>query len=159
MGQRFWNFLTGTCPQLTPRYEETSSLRSDVCSSLLEGWEWGAWQTPSSGQTPNCVKLLRWKFFFSVCSSISFRIAFTVRRCVSAQKPWIVAGWVRVVGRWVDCYWVRIFPLFLRSLSLLGDLAWWAGGYRSMGVGCWVSGLLGASSYHHQQHPPPTFPC
>ena len=38
---------------------EKSSLRSDVCFSLLEGWEWGAWQMPSSGQTPDCVKLLR----------------------------------------------------------------------------------------------------
>ena len=37
---------------------------------LLEGWEWGAWQTPSSGQTPNCVKLLRWQFLFFLCSSI-----------------------------------------------------------------------------------------
>ena len=25
--------------------------------------------------------------------------------------------------------------------------------------GGWVSGLLGASFYHHQHHPPPTFPC
>ena len=28
---------------------------------LLKGWEWGAWQTPSSGQTPNCINLLRWQ--------------------------------------------------------------------------------------------------
>ena len=35
-------------------------------SRILEGWEWGAWQTPSSGQTPNCVKLLRWQLFYCV---------------------------------------------------------------------------------------------
>ena len=28
---------------------------------ILEGWEWGAWQTSSSG-TPNCIKLVRWRF-------------------------------------------------------------------------------------------------
>ena len=33
----------------------------------LEGWEWGAWETPWSGQTPNCVKLLRWRFFHLFC--------------------------------------------------------------------------------------------
>ena len=48
--------------------------KDEVCP-LLGGWEWGAWQTPSGGQTPNCVKLLRWQFFYFLCSSISFRIA------------------------------------------------------------------------------------
>ena len=27
-----------------------------------------------------------------------------------------------------------VSPLFLGSLTLLSDLAWWAGGYRSVGV-------------------------
>ena len=67
MGKRSGNFLTGTCTQVTIRYGKALSLRSEFCSSLLEGWEWGAWQTPSSGQTPNCVKLLRWRFFHSFC--------------------------------------------------------------------------------------------
>ena len=39
-----------------------------------------------------------------------------------------------------------VLPLFSGSLSLLSDarqrtnLAWWAGGYRSVGVDWWVSG-------------------
>ena len=71
------------------------------------GWEWGAWQTPLSGQTPNRVKLLCWRFFFFfLYSSISLGIAFTVNRFVSPYKVWIVAGWVGV-GGWVGCYWVR----------------------------------------------------
>ena len=32
-------FSRGTCAHPTVRYGETSSLRSDVCSSLLAGWE------------------------------------------------------------------------------------------------------------------------
>ena len=32
-------------------------------SSSLDGWKLGALSTPSSGQIPNCVKLLRWRFF------------------------------------------------------------------------------------------------
>ena len=61
------------------------------------------------------------------------------------------------------CWWMSgllqgasFYPLFLGSLSLLSDLARWAGGYRSVGVDWWVSGLLGSSFYH--QHPPPTPP-
>ena len=66
-------------------------------------------------------------------------IAFTVKQCVSAQEPSIVAGWVRVgeygllVGEWVVTECV-VVTLFLGSLSLLSvvrqrtNLAWWAGG-------------------------------
>ena len=61
MGKRPENFLTGTCTQASIRYGETSSLCSEFCSSLPEGFERGAWKTPSSGQTPNCIKLLRWQ--------------------------------------------------------------------------------------------------
>ena len=32
------------------------------CSVLQEGWEGGAWQTPSTGQPPDSIKLLRWRF-------------------------------------------------------------------------------------------------
>ena len=61
--------------------------------------------------------------FIFYCSSIVFRIAFTVKRCVSAQKPWLAATWVSVggygllVGEWVvtGC----VVPLLLGSLSLL----------------------------------------
>ena len=139
-------------------------------SSLLEGWECGAWQTPSSSQTSNCVKLLRWQFFHILFSISSFRIAYTVNQCVSAQKPWIVAAWVwmggygLLVGEWVVSGCV-LLPLFLGSLSLLSDarqrtnLEWWVGWYRSVGVDWWVSELLGASFYHHHHLPPPTFPC
>ena len=44
-----------------------TSIFSNLLILLIEGWEWRAWQTPSSGQTPNCVKLrvLRWQFFYS----------------------------------------------------------------------------------------------
>ena len=41
---------------------------------LLKGFEWGAWQTPSSGQTPNCVKLLRWGFFHLFCVPTLFSL-------------------------------------------------------------------------------------
>ena len=69
MGKRSENCLTGTCAQANIGYGETSSsLRSDVCSSLLKGWEWGAWQTPSNGQSRTCVKQLRWRFFHSFCA-------------------------------------------------------------------------------------------
>ena len=66
-------------------------------------------------------------------------IAFTVKQCVSAQKPSIVAGWVRVggygllVGEWVVTGFV-VVTLFSGSLSLLcvarrrKNVAWWAGG-------------------------------
>ena len=81
---------------------------------------------------------------------------------VSAEtlnRGWVGMGeWARVVGDWVVIGCV-VLPLFLGSLSLVGDLAWWAGGSRSVGVDWWVSGLLGASFYHHQHHPPPTVPC
>ena len=105
---------------------------------------------------------------FFVCSSIRFRIAFTVKRCVSAQKPCIVGRWVWVcghgllVGEWVVTGCVFL-PLFLGSLSLLSDarqrtnLEWWAAGYRSVGVHWWVSGLLGAAFYYYHHHPPTTF--
>ena len=63
-----------------------------------------------------------------------------------------------LVGEWVVTGCVVLRSL-LGSLSLLSDLAWWAGWYRSVGVDWWVSGLLGASFYHHHHHPPPTFPC
>ena len=59
---------------------------------------------------------------------------------------------------------VCVSAFVLGSLSLLSDacqrtnLTWWAVGYRSVGVDKWVNGLLGASFYHHQHHPPPTFP-
>ena len=52
---------------------------------------------PSSGKAPDCVKLLRWRFFcFCLCFSIRFRIAFTIKRCVSANQPYMVGGWVQV---------------------------------------------------------------
>ena len=61
-------------------------------------------------------------------------------------------GWL--VGKWVVTGCV-VSPLFLGPLSQLSDarqrtnLAWGAGGYRSMGADWWVSGLLlGASFYH-----------
>ena len=67
-------------------------------------------------------------------------------------------GWVGryelSVGEWVVAGSV-VLPLLLGSLSLLSDLAWWAGGYRSVGVDWWVSGLLDASFYNHQHHLPP----
>ena len=74
-------------------------------------------------------------------------IAVTVTRCSSANKPCMVGGWVQVggcllVGEWV-VFGCVVLPLFLGSLSLLGDarqrtnLAWWAGGYRSVGVDWW----------------------
>ena len=53
----------------------------------------------------------------------------------------VVTGWV-------------VLPLLLGSLSLLSYLAWLAGGYRSVGVHWWASGMLGASFYH--QHYSPT---
>ena len=54
---------------------------------------------PSSGKAPDCVKLLRWRFFcFCLCFSIRFRIAFTIKRCVSANQPYMVGGWVQVGG-------------------------------------------------------------
>ena len=59
-----------------------------------------------------------------------------------------------LVGEWVVMVCV-VLPLFVGSLSLLRDarqrtnLEWWAGGYRSVSVDWCVSGLLGASLYHH----------
>ena len=59
------------------------------------------------------------------------------------------------MGEWPVVPGGVVLPLFLRSLSLLRDarqrtnLAWWAGGYRSVSIDWWVSGLLGASFYHH----------
>ena len=81
MGKRSWIFLTGTCTEATIRFRETSSLRSDVCSSLLEVWEWGAWQTPWSGQTPNCV---RWRFFHLSCVP---SLVSTPNKCVKQHHP------------------------------------------------------------------------
>ena len=49
---------------------------------------------------PKAVKLLTalnyrvGSYFIFMCFSISFKIAFAVERCVSAQRPGIVAGWV-----------------------------------------------------------------
>ena len=82
-------FTTYSTPWLTPwlkrtMFETKKQTLTNVShpAVLLEGWEWGAWQTPSSGQTPNCVKLLRWQFLFQ-------------------DHGWVViGGWVRVVGRW-----------------------------------------------------------
>ena len=73
-------------------------------------------------------------------------------------ESWLGDGYGLLVGKWIVTGCV-VLPLFLGSLSLLSDLAWWAGGYRSVGIDWWVSGLLGASFHHHQHHPPPTFPC
>ena len=52
---------------------------------------------------------------FVLCSVISLGIDFTVKRRVSARKPWRVAGCVWV-GGWVGCSWMRTSP---NNISLL----------------------------------------
>ena len=64
-------------PLKHPFYKKTNL--PGTCYHVLEGWEWGAWQMPSSGLTPNCVKLLRWQSLIFLCSSISLRI--TICHC------------------------------------------------------------------------------
>ena len=73
--------------------------------------------------TPNCIKLLLNTALLALlllllCSSIGLRIVFTVKRCASAQKPWIVAGWVWVSG-WVGCYWAHTTTPPTTNISLL----------------------------------------
>ena len=56
------NVVATPCTYLTSRLYTplyTSIHFSCKWAISLEGWEWGAWQTSSSGQTPNCIKLLR----------------------------------------------------------------------------------------------------
>ena len=59
---------------------------------------------------------------FVLCSSSSLSVA--IKRYVSAKKPWIVAGCVRV-GWWVGCYCVRTtsptnkISLFTTALAVL----------------------------------------
>ena len=103
--------LTSLCTNRNPLTHQPTP------TYLLEGWEWGGWQTPSTGQTPNCVKQRTTLAVLSsvLCSSISVKIAFTVKRRLSPKKPWIVAGCVWV-GGWVGCCWARTSPI---NISLL----------------------------------------
>ena len=63
----------------------------------------------------------------SMCFSITVRIAFTVKRCVSAQKPRIVAGWV----------WVGGYGLLVGEWVVIGCVAVTVHGGR-VGTGRWV---------------------
>ena len=107
-------------------------------------------ENEDSGRRLQVVKLLTalsycvGSSFTFLCSSISFRIAFTPKRWASAQKPAIVAVWVWVsgrgllVGEWVVVGWV-VLPLFSGSPSVMSgarhrtNLAWWR-----VGAGRWV---------------------
>ena len=93
VGKRSGKFRTAPAHRRPLDDGETSSHRSDVWSSLPEGWEWGAWQMPSSGQTSNCVKLLRWRFFHCFCfPTIDLR----------SLSP-LCDAWQR---RILECWWV-----------------------------------------------------
>ena len=75
-------FLTGTCEQLTVRYGETRRFPPHYVKGGNE----------ERDKRLQVVELLTallafGSSFIFLCSSISFRIAFTVKRCVSAQKP------------------------------------------------------------------------
>ena len=151
MGKRSWNFLTCTCSQLTVRSGETSSLRCRFApTSTPHYWKGGNEERDRRLQVVNLITALS----YCVGSSFCFRIAFTVKRCVSAQKPWIVAGWVWVgrygllVGEWVVTRWV-VLPLFLRSPSPLI-------GARQRTNLVWRANTNGPNKCV-QPHPPPTF--
>ena len=78
VSKRSGNFLTGTWTHATIRYEETPSLRFELCSSLLEGWN------EERDRRLEVVKLLTALSYcvaalsFVLCSSTIIGIAFTV---------------------------------------------------------------------------------
>ena len=87
-----------------------------VCTLMLEVWEWGAWQTPWSGQTPNCVKLLCWWLFHFfwvpalVLRSLSLLSDARQRRNLESWLGGFGLVGERVVTVWVQQHHLPTFP-------------------------------------------------
>ena len=72
-------------------------------------------QTPSGGQTPNCVKLLRWRFFHSFCVSALLVLGLLSLSSGAPQlinlELWLVCvAYGLLVGEWVVTGCVQHYP-------------------------------------------------